>query len=247
MFRQILGIRFYVGDLEGLLARSRGAGLIVVPSAPVLADLTKDPAHREAVEGADFAITDSGLMVWLWALRARERVVRISGLRYLRALVEWAPFQRPGATFWVMSTAPDAEANRTWLNANGFTVAESDCYLAPRYPAGRLTDAELLNRIELARPEFVILCLGGGVQERLGWYLRKNLSYQPTLICTGAAIAFLSGRQASIPVWADRLMLGWLLRTLSAPRAFLPRYWKAAKLVPLLLRRGSRPVPVRSE
>jgi UDP-N-acetyl-D-mannosaminuronic acid transferase (WecB/TagA/CpsF family) len=49
-----------------------------------------------------------------------------------------------------------------------------------------------------------------GVQERLGYALRKQLSYKPAILCLGAAIAFLSGGQANIPNWADRLMLGWL-------------------------------------
>jgi N-acetylglucosaminyldiphosphoundecaprenol N-acetyl-beta-D-mannosaminyltransferase len=88
----------------------------------------------------------------------------------------------------------------------------------------------------------VILSLGGGVQERLGHYLRQNLSYRPAILCTGAAIAFLSKQQANIPPWADRLMLGWLMRVIYAPRKFLPRYRKALQLAPLLWKYRSRSV-----
>jgi UDP-N-acetyl-D-mannosaminuronic acid transferase (WecB/TagA/CpsF family) len=38
----------------------------------------------------------------------------------------------------------------------------------------------------------------------------------------------------SIPAWADYLYLGWLFRSLSEPRKFFPRYWKARKLVGLM-------------
>jgi len=83
-------------------------------------------------------------------------------------------------------------------------------------------------------------CFGGGTQERLGAYLKQNLSYRPSIHCIGAAIAFLSGDQVHIPVWADRLYLGWLYRCISEPRRYVPRYWDARKLVYLLIRYRER-------
>ena len=174
-FQTILGLRFYTGELPGLLDLTLQGGLIVVPSAPVLADLAADPAHRAALEGSDFAITDSGLMVWLWRLRTGQRLPRISGLKFLRALIESPAFRAPGATFWVMPSAPDAEANVRWLQAQGVSATLDDCYIAPLYPAGPLEDPNLLAALEARRPRYIILCLGGGVQERLGFFLRKNL------------------------------------------------------------------------
>lgn len=235
--RLILGVPFHVGTLDQLLARTLEGGLIVVPSAPVLADLSADPAHREALEQSDLALTDSGFFVVLWLLLKGERLPRISGLRYLRALLKLPAFRAPGATFWVMPSADDSAANQAWLAGQGIPVSDSDCYAAPRYsPSGPLSDPALLARLESRRPSFVVLCIAGGVQERLGHHLRQNLTYRPAILCTGAAIAFLSGRQVGIPVWADRIFLGWLFRTLHDPRRYLPRYRKALKLVPMVLR-----------
>jgi UDP-N-acetyl-D-mannosaminuronic acid transferase (WecB/TagA/CpsF family) len=84
--------------------------------------------------------------------------------------------------------------------------------------------------------------IGGGVQERLGFYLKENLSYRPSIICVGAAIAFITGQQAAIPVWADTLMLGWFLRCLHAPKKFAPRIWKGLRLMPLLAKYRARSV-----
>ena len=243
-FRQILGVRFYTGDLEGILDLSvHGAGLIVVPSAPVLTRMAVEPSHAEAVEGSDLAITDSGLMVLLWLLFQGERLPRISGWRYLRALLERPELREPGATFWVMPSADDARVNCVWLRTQGVDAGERNCYVAPMYPrTGRLEDPELLGRVEAFRPKFVIICLGGGVQERLGFTLRRALSFRPSIVCTGAAVGFFSGRQANIPKWADVLMLGWLVRTLHSPREFLPRYRAALALIPLIWKHGPRSV-----
>jgi UDP-N-acetyl-D-mannosaminuronic acid transferase (WecB/TagA/CpsF family) len=78
------------------------------------------------------------------------------------------------------------------------------------------------------------------VQERLGYFLRNRLSFRPAILCVGAAIAFLSGRQVGIPVWADRLMLGWLFRILSDPVTFIPRFWKSIRLAGLLWKYGEK-------
>jgi UDP-N-acetyl-D-mannosaminuronic acid transferase (WecB/TagA/CpsF family) len=98
-----------------------------------------------------------------------------------------------------------------------------------------IEDLELLRRVEQRRPHHVVLGLGGGTQERLGLYLKQNLGYRPAIHCIGAAIAILSGDQVRIPVWAEDLGLAWLWRCLSNPKRYVPRYWDARHLVPLML------------
>jgi N-acetylglucosaminyldiphosphoundecaprenol N-acetyl-beta-D-mannosaminyltransferase len=239
-FRTILGVRFYVSNLEGLLDLVPGAGLVVVPSAPVMSRLADDPAHREALEGADFAVTDSGLMVLLWLLRTGERVRRISGLRLLRGLLDQGGFRGRGESFWVMPSAGDSEANLAWLRGQGFEASSEDAYVAPLYPReGPISDGALVELVAARRPALIVVALSGGVQERLGWELRQRLGYRPAILCIGGAIAFLSGRQTRIPVWADRLALGWLLRFFSAPRAFAAKLRGVQRLPGLIWKFGS--------
>lgn len=242
-FRTILGVRFYISDLEGLLELVPGGGLIVVPSAPVMVRLADDPAHREALEGADFAITDSGYMVLLWLIRTGERVRRISGLRLLRGIIGRGEFRGRGDTFWVMPSEADSEANLAWLRGQGFDVTGENAYVAPIYPReGRITDGRLVELIGARRPKLIVLALSGGVQERLGWELRRRLDFKPAILCLGGAIAFLSGRQAQIPVWADRLALGWMLRFFHSPRSFAVKLEGVGRLAPLIWKHGGRSV-----
>ena len=242
-FRKILGVRFYISGLEGLLLLVEEGGLIVVPSAPVLTRMTSDRAHREAMEGADLAITDSSFMVMLWLARTGERIKRISGLRLLRGIFVSGAFRGAGETFWVMPSAEDAAANLAWLQGQGFAVSDADSYVAPLYPKdGPISDEKLLREVQSRRPRLVVLALSGGVQERLGWYLRSRLGYTPTILCTGGAIAFLSGRQARIPVWADRLGLGWIIRFAASPRSFAAKVKGVQRLGPMIWKHGSRSV-----
>lgn len=245
-FQQILGIRFFVGRAQDAIDEiSQKGGLVVVPAAPALWRLEGDTQYREALLGADFAIADSSLMVWLWNILQRDGIPKLSGLLYLRALVAHPEFGKPSETFWVMPTPAAARCNVAWLRENGVSVADDDLYLAPMY-GKKFEDPELVRRLAERRPKHVILCVGGGTQEPLGLYLKKNLPYQPAIHCIGAAIAFLSGNQVSIPVWVDKMGLGWLLRVLSAPKSYGRRYWEARRLIPLILCYRDRLPPFRA-
>ena len=239
-YRQILGIRFFVGDAAEAVRIGMRGGLVVVPSAPVLRSMLHDPFNREALLQADFAIPDSGLMVLLWNRLMGDRIPRISGLKYLQLLLEEPALRAPGATLWVMPSAESAKRILGWLRQRGFSVGMEDCHIAPRYPEGAIADEALVDRVDARKPAHVILCIGGGVQEKLGLYLRQRAAHRPAIHCTGAAISFLSGDQVNIPAWADRWYLGWAFRCLSAPGTYLPRYWKASVVIPMLLRYRDR-------
>lgn len=224
-----------------------GGGLVVAPSAPGLAvDLVRSASYREALTTASLVLTDSGFMILLWRMFTFEKLPRYSGLKFLRAVLDRPELKEPGSVFWVMPSAKEDAHNRAWLVANGFPVTAEDVYLAPHYPAGAIRDEELLALIEARKPRIVMLAIGGGVQERVGLMLRDRLSGRPSILCLGAAIAFLTGGQANIPPWADRMILGWLLRLLSNPKKFWRRYWEAIALAPLLWRHRERLPPIKS-
>ena len=88
--------------------------------------------------------------------------------------------------------------------------------------------------------------IGGGVQEKLGLFLKETLHARPAIHCIGAALAFLTGDQPSIPMWADRFYLGWLLRLLRQPRVFGPRYLSALKLPWFIFRYREGLPPLRT-
>lgn len=234
---RVLGIDFFHGSAREAVERMRTrGGLLVVPSAPTLKDLERPGAYREALLSADMALTDSAFMVMIWNRLSREPIRRVSGLEYLRELLTHEEVRRPGNTVWVMASERSAERNLVWLKEQGIEVPPECVYLAPIYAGGEIQDEPLVALLAKLRPKHVILTVGGGVQERLGLHLRRRLPFVPAIHCIGAAIAFLSGDQVYIPVWADRLYLGWLFRSISKPQNYVPRYWDARKLLGLMLR-----------
>ena len=290
----ILGIRFFAGTVEEAVTRAHQGGLILAPSGPGLAEIPNQPEYAKAVTKADLILPDSGLMILLWHLITGRKIHRLSGLRFLKALLQSDSFGNDGGAFWVMPSQDESNANLKWLIEQNIPVASEETYVAPMYggkdeegemggsgfscggsslalrdggekmgkrpPAEdlrsrsemgksgnrRIEDPVLLAVLNENRPRYVLINIGGGVQEKLGYYLRENLDYRPAIICTGAALAFLSGQQAPIPAWADRYYLGWLLRCFKSPTRFVPRYWRAMRLIQVMWKYRERSPLVES-
>jgi len=244
---QILGISFFNGDVDEALAlMDRRGGFLIAPSGTCFARLREDEVYRRAVVAADLAIADSGLMVLLWRLLRRQKIGRISGLKYLKHLLRKLKGEGAGEVFWVLSSERARQKLFEWSRREPFPTASKNCYVAPRYGL-EIDDSNLLSLLEQNRRSHVIIAIGSGAQEKLGYYLRENLPYRPAIHCTGAALGFVTGDQIPIPDWADRLFLGWLWRLFAQPRTFVPRLSRGLELPRLIWKYGEKLPPLKAD
>lgn len=234
---RLLGIRIHAVRIADAVRQAERGGLILAPSGPGLCDLTWDTAYREALRHATLNLPDSGLAILLTRILGLGRLPRTSGLGFLEDLLKQLSKNPGRRSLWVMPSAEAAERNGHWLNNAGVPDSQRDHYIAPVYPKqGPVEDSALLGMIQVRQPGFVFICTGSGSQEKLGHWLRQRIDSGVAICCIGAAIGFLSGDQVRIPRWADRACLGWLIRCASDPGRFLPRYFKALRLVWLAAR-----------
>jgi exopolysaccharide biosynthesis WecB/TagA/CpsF family protein len=236
---QILGIKFFNGGVdEAISSLFRRGGFLIAPSATCFARLREDESYRRAVLAADLVIADSGLMVVMWRLLKRENVQRISGLKYLKHLLRKLKGERNREVVWVLPSERARQKLVDWSRRESFLINTENCYVAPRYGSD-VEDRNLLASVEQHRPTHVIIAIGSGAQEKLGYYLRENLSIRPAIHCTGAALGFITGDQIAIPEWADRFYLGWFWRLIAQPRIFIPRLIRGFELPWLIARYGN--------
>jgi UDP-N-acetyl-D-mannosaminuronic acid transferase (WecB/TagA/CpsF family) len=235
---QILGLRFLVGSAAEAVAEIKETGgYLVVPAAPALVRLQKDEIYSRAMVNADVVIPDSGLMVLLWKVLHRKGLTRISGLAYLKHLIHEPEFRHADRVLFVLPSELSKSKLLGWAEREQFAVTADDCYVAPRYNQ-LAEDRPLVSRLENRRPAHIVVAIGNGPQEKLGYFLRENLPYRPAIHCIGAALGFLTGDQVAIPDWADRFYFGWLFRLFAQPRVFVPRLTRALQLPWLILRYG---------
>ncbi len=242
---RILGVGFFNGTAEEAVDYiTRVRGYTVVPAAPALARIDCDADYARALIKADLAIADSGFMVLLWQILKRRKVTRTSGLKYLKLLLADPVLCAPGKTFLILPNENAREKALRFLHGQLVGISEADTYIAPMY-GSTVVDESLVVLLNQRQPEHIIVGIGGGTQEKLGYYLREHLTYRPAIHCIGAALGFLSGDQPPIPMWADKFYLGWLLRLLRQPRLYGPRYLSAFRLPALIWRYGTEAPQMR--
>ena len=66
------------------------------------------------------------------------------------------------------------ETNRQWLKDQCFLIRKEDNYVAPFYSNDSIDDPPLFAQVIERNPKVIVLCIGGGVQERLGLWLREQ-------------------------------------------------------------------------
>lgn len=244
---QILGLRFLDGTVDDTIrAVADQGGVLVVPAAPALVRLQRDSIYRDSISRADAAIPDSGLMVLFWRLITGRKLRRVSGLAYLQRLIEEPSFRNAGAAFFVLPSEDSRTKLLGWARTENRAITAENSYVAPHYGV-TAEDPELLRLIEAQRPAHIVIAIGNGPQEKLGVYLRDNLSYRTAIHCIGAALGFLTGDQVAIPQWADRFYFGWLFRLFAQPGVFIPRLSRAAILPWLLWRYRSEMPPMKAK
>ena len=242
---QILGLRFFNGDVdEAVASMFQAGGFLVAPSGTCFARLREDEAYKRAILAADVAIADSGLMVITWRLLRGENVQRISGFKYLKHLLKKLKGERKHDIFWVLPNKSAQQKLFGWSRQEAFPIKKQNCYVAPRY-GPEVEDLNLLAMMDERRPVHVVVAIGSGPQEKLGHYLRENLSYRPAIHCTGAALGFITGDQVAIPDWADRFYQGWLFRLIAQPHGFCPRLIRGFELPWLIWKYGEKLPPMR--
>ncbi len=224
-------IRFIDGDFKSIKLLIDKGGLLVLPAAPALKEIDNNKKYHDALKHADIALFDSGFFCILLKFFKNINVKKYSGLKFLKEFL-LSQKNTSNKILFIDPSNKDKIINNKYLKSIG--IKNFFHYIAPIYQPNLLEDTILLNIINERKPKYIIINLGGGIQELLGSYLKTNLNYKPSIICSGAAIAFLTGQQARIPLIFDKIYIGWLVRIIFNPFVFLPRYTKALKLIFLM-------------
>lgn len=95
-------------------------------------------------------------------------------------------------------------------------------------------EARILNRLELANPQIIVVGLGAPKQE-LWVHKHYQRMHGRVALCVGATIDFIAGEKAQAPIWMRRSGLEWIHRVASEPRRLAKRYAKDAWVFPQLV------------
>ena len=205
-----------------------GDGLFTFPAAPPLATLELNSEYHKSLISSDYVFFDSGYFVLLLRYLKGIKVNKFSGYKFLKLLFKHLNSNKEKKIFLVDPFAKNSEKNLEYLQNLGCVNIKK--YVAPIYDPISIKDENLLREIKNFQPEFIVINLGGGVQEVLGYFLKININFKSKIICTGGAISYFTKDQAPINDMIDKLYLGWFFRLLFNPMVFIPRLSKSLSL-----------------
>lgn len=119
-------------------------------------------------------------------------------------------------------TTVTAHDDPTYLRVqNGAVIA--GMYSPPFRSLTADEDAEIVEKINAAKPDFVWVGLGAPKQER--WMAAHENRVQALMLGVGAAFDYEAGNIRRAPAWMQRCNLEWLYRLMQDPKRLFKRYF----------------------
>ena len=209
-------------------------GLFVFPSGPGLSTLEREKKYHIALKNSDYVFFDSGYFVLLLKILKKINVLKFSGYLFLNLFFKFLYKKKNIKIFSIDPSLKSSQINFNFLSKK-ILIKKVKSYVAPIYK-NNFKDKILIKQIKKFKPNYILINLGGGVQEILGFEIKKNINFNTSIFCTGGAISYFTKEQAPINNFLDKFYLGWLTRILFNPLIFLPRYFKTINLFWLVLR-----------
>jgi len=204
-------------------------GYLVAPAASSLCDIKFNKKYYYSLRNSDIAIFDSGFFCILLRIFKKIKVKKLSGYLFLKLLLEEKNIKNK-KFFLINPSMKENIKNFNLLRSKGI-INQKSC-IAPIYNLSNYNDLRLINKINIYNPDILIINLGGGIQEPLADFIKQKSNKKKLIIlCTGAAISFLTKEQAPISTFYDKYYLGWMIRLIYKPKNFFPRIISSFKLI----------------
>ena len=236
MIKEIIfkGIKFKNYNNDEITKILKNKGLFVLPSGPGLSNINNDKTYLKALQKSDQVLLDSGYFVLLLRIIKNISVNKTSGYIFFKYLLRYLQKKKSKKIISIDPNKKLSKNNNNFLLKKGLDKNRLIHYVAPNYNILKIKDLKLVKLIKKTKPDYIIINIGGGVQEILGYYLKIKFKNRLRIFCTGAAISYFTGDQAPLNKFFDKYYLGWLLRIFYNPKVFLIRYLKAFKLISIV-------------
>jgi N-acetylglucosaminyldiphosphoundecaprenol N-acetyl-beta-D-mannosaminyltransferase len=224
----VLGIHVSVTDMDDTvetfdrwIARDERQ-LVCVSDMNALLQARADERLTALYNTSGLTLPDGMPLVWAGRKAGFDRMARVCGPDLLERVMAEAA-ERGWSQYFYGGADGVAEQLRDTFVARhpGLEVAGFHC--PPYRELSAQEDAEIVDRINAAKPDIVWVGLGAPKQERWMAEHRDRLD-AAILIGVGAAFDFHTGRVDRAPLWMQRSGLEWSYRLAKEPRRLWRRY-----------------------
>ena len=231
-----LGINFYEAEYQTIVNKlEKIGGYLVIPAASALSTYHENKLYQKSLLKSTIAILDSSFFCFLLLIFKFVKVKKYSGYRFIKNFISDLSMKNKKILLLECSDK-EKKINLLYFKSKKFRFVKN--YVCPIYNRNskKIRDKYLIKFVKSYRPKIIICNIGGLIQEPLALYIKNNVKYKCAIICSGAALTFITGSGAKITNFIDYLNLGWLMRIIFDPYTFIPRIFFSLKLIPLVLK-----------
>lgn len=210
-------------DAAAAMIEAGGFHYAVTPNPEFILAARKNPAFRDALNGADLVMPDGVGVIYAAKLLGRPLKSRVPGIDFADALM--ARLAGRGGRVFLLGAKPgcaDEAARNLERRHPGLVICGT-------HHGYFQEDGPVVEQIAQAKPDLVLVCLGAPKQEL--WMVKNGPATGAGLLAgLGGALDVFAGRVERAPALWQRLGLEWLHRLIHDPK----RIGRMAKL-PLVL------------
>ncbi|MBR2023318.1 MAG: WecB/TagA/CpsF family glycosyltransferase [Clostridia bacterium] len=210
-------------DIQNRIETGKKSYLVSV-NVDVVVKMEKDPLLKEITDNADIVTIDGKPLIWIAKKHKKPITEKISGSDLVPKLCEVAG--QKGYTVFILGgaegVAEQAKANLENKIENIKIVGT--CAPPVGFDADDTQTAQVIEQINQASPDILLLCLGCPKQEKFLYANWDKLNAKMS-VCAGATVDFLSGRIKRAPKWMSNHGLEWLYRFFKEPKRLFKRYF----------------------
>lgn len=184
-------------------------------NAHAMNSLANSASFYKALRSADIVLRDGSGMATLFKLLKLSPGMNLNGTDLIPQLLQNFN-HRCIALFGTRSP---------YLDRGMQTIAENFAPDSPYISAHGFFDVNTYVALAAAgRPSVIVLGMGMPKQEEVASALQAQLEFPCLIICGGAIIDFLGGKNKRAPLWVRELGMEWIFRLAMEPMRLFQRY-----------------------
>ena len=210
-------IKYIAGHLDDLRGK-----YICVSNVHTTVMSYENEEYRKIQNGAAMALPDGAPLSSYSRRKGYKQAQRVTGPDLMLELFAISK-EKGYRHYFYGATEETLQSMKEVLERDYPGIQIAGMYAPPFRALTPHEDAQIVAKINEARPDFIWIGLGAPKQEE--WMYQHMGQLQGVLIGVGAGFDYLAGYIKRAPRWMQRMSLEWLYRLLQDPKRLWRRYF----------------------
>lgn len=210
-------IKYIAGHLDDLRGK-----YICVSNVHTTVMSYENEEYRKIQNGAAMALPDGAPLSSYSRRKGYKQAQRVTGPDLMLELFAISK-EKGYRHYFYGATEETLQSMKEVLERDYPGIQIAGMYAPPFRALTPQEDAQIVAKINEARPDFIWIGLGAPKQEE--WMYQHVGQLQGVLIGVGAGFDYLAGYIKRAPRWMQRMSLEWLYRLLQDPKRLWRRYF----------------------